>query len=141
MIKAFLITDTSGHPFYSRAVNDFEELPGNLISGLISSIGNLGKQLFNKDLATIHFGEGLVKSHLLIITRNLFFEKKMIYFAFFIEGETCNHKILQDIAANIFIQTKQTLKTETSDLNIIKEKVDRILETQYSNLEICYDSG
>ena len=134
MIKAILITDSHGSPFYSRSVNDFEELNENLFSGLIGSIGNIGKQLFQQKLATINFGETDSTSHLVIITKEIFSEKKLIYFAFFVEQD-CNHILLKDIAAQIFIDTKPFLLQEKAE--DIKDKVNEILDRKYSSLSFC----
>ncbi len=138
MIKAILVTDTIGNVFYSRSVNDFDELNGNLFSGLICSIGQIGKQLFQQNLATIHFGEKEQNSHLVIVTKNFFSEKRVIYFAFFIQGE-CNNIQLKEISASIFIETKTLLRFENNtDNKDVVDKIDEILRNKYSNLSMCF---
>lgn len=136
MIKAILISDSVGFPFYSRSVNSFEELNKNLFSGLICAIGKIGKKLFHQNLATIHFGDNVSQSHMVIIAKQLFLEKKIIYFAFFIEGE-CNHILLKEIAASIFIEVKSFLSMPSEDLTQIQGKIDNILAKKYGNLNFC----
>lgn len=136
MIKAILISDSSGFPFYSRSVNSFEELNKNLFSGLICAIGKIGKKLFKQNLATIHFGANISQSHMIVISKQLFSEKKIVYFAFFIEGE-CNHILIKEIAASIFIEVKSFLSVQSEHLAEIQLKIDNLLAKKYGNLNFC----
>ena len=140
MIKSFLITDSQSFPYYSRSMNNFGEVDIKLFSGLICATGRMGQNLFDKNLATIHFGEGQAQSHLVIITKTIFSEKRVIYFAFFIEGD-CNLAFLREIASNIYIEIKSQIRGNSLDLTRLRDKVDNIIENKYAELSFCVDSG
>ena len=125
MIKSILVCDSQGYPFYSKNFDtNLGEIDPTIFSGLISAIGVIGKELFKEDIATISYGE---KYEITIITKELFGEKKLIYFVFVIEGGI-DLKLMRKISTNIFIETKQVLKDPYAAKLDIKEKVDRILE-------------
>ncbi|MFX1418163.1 MAG: hypothetical protein ACFE9N_04490 [Promethearchaeota archaeon] len=125
MIKSILICDSQGYPFYSKKLDqDLGEIDPTIFSGLISAIGAIGKELFKEDIATISYGE---KYEITIITKELFGEKRLIYFVFVIEGDM-DLKLMRQLSTNIFIETKHVLKDPYSAKLDIKEKVDRILE-------------
>lgn len=130
MIKGFLISDSSGYPFYSKKMNDSaESIDSTLLSGLISAIGAIGKKLFEEEVATISYGDNN-KFGITIISKEIFGAQKTIYFVFLLEGET-EVKKLRQLCTNIFIETKYVLKNpQDSRLDIVK-KVDRLLETKY----------
>jgi hypothetical protein len=81
MIEKLLICDSQGYPFYTK---DFDSaipsIDQALLSGLISTIGTLGRQLFKKEIANITFGTGVSQSHIFIVTKELISEGKSIYF-------------------------------------------------------------
>ena len=124
MIKAILVCDSEGYPFYSNKMDpSIGDINPAIFSGLISAIGAIGKQLFKEDIARISYGD---KYEIGIITKELFGDKKLIYFVFLIEGEP-NLPLMKKLSTNIFIETKHVLKDPLSAQLDIKEKVDKIL--------------
>ena len=124
MIKSILVCDSQGHPFYSKEFDSsLGEIDPTILSGLISAIGVIGKQLFKEDIATISYGE---KYEITIITKELFGDKKSIYFVFVSEGEI-DLKLMRQLSTNIFIETKHVLKDPSSAKLDIQQKVDKIL--------------
>ena len=132
-----LITDSHGIPFYYRSLNEFEDLNKNLFSGLIYSIGQIGKQIFNQNLATIHFGT-THSTHLVIITKSIFSEKRVLYFAFFIEGD-CDNILMREISSSVFIETKTLLKVEGRDDQEIQATIDEFMDKKYGTLAFCQE--
>jgi len=134
MIQKLLICDSQGYPFYTK---DFDsEIPSidqALLSGLISTIGTLGRQLFKKEIANITFGTGITQSHIFIVTKELLTEGKSIYFVFFMKGE-CDQKLVKDISTTIFIENKNILKSSNKFGGQIKHRVDSVLQNRYSNV-------
>lgn len=124
MIKSILVCDSQGYPFYSKEFDQsLGEIDPTIFSGLISAIGIIGKQLFKEEIATISYGE---KYEITIITKELFGDKKSIYFVFVNEGEM-DLKLMRKLSTNIFIETKHVLKDPYSAKLDIQQKVDRIL--------------
>lgn len=124
MIKAVLVCDSQGYPFYSNKMDQsIGDIEPTIFSGLISAIGAIGKQLFKEDIARISYGE---KYEIGIITKELFGDKKLIYFVFLVEGEP-DLPLMKKLSTNIFIETKHVLKDPLSAQLDIKEKIDRIL--------------
>ena len=137
MIQKLLICDSQGHPFYSRDFsNKIPDVDRALLSGLISTIGTLGRQLFKKEIANITFGSGHDTSHIFIVNRELLFQGKSIYFVFFIQGN-CDNKLVKDISTTIFIENKHILKDTNKFSAKIEEKVDSILDHKYNRLNNC----
>ncbi len=123
MIKSILVCDSQGYPFYSKEFDQsLGEIDPTIFSGLISAIGVIGKQLFKEEIATISYGE---KYEITIITKELFGDKKSIYFVFVNEGEM-DLKLMRKLSTNIFIETKHVLKDPSAKLDI-QQKIDRIL--------------
>lgn len=137
MIEKLLICDSQGYPFYTK---DFDsEIPSidqALLSGLISTIGTLGRQLFKKEIANITFGTGITQSNIFIVTKELLSEGKRIYFVFFMKGE-CDQKLVKDISTTIFIENKNILKRSKNFSGQIKSRVDSILDNKYSEVGAC----
>ncbi len=124
MIKAVLVCDSQGYPFYSNKMDpSIGDIEPAIFSGLISAIGAIGKQLFKEDIARISYGE---KYEIGIITKELYGDKKVIYFVFLIEGEP-DLSLMKKLSTNIFIETKHVLKDPLSAQLDIKEKIDKIL--------------
>ena len=124
MIKSILICDSQGYPFYSKKFDqNLDEIDPTIFSGLISTIGAIGKHLFKEEIATISYGE---KYEITIITKELLGDEKVIYFVFLIEGDS-DLKLMKQLSTNIFIETKQVLKDPSKAKLDIKQKVDRIL--------------
>jgi hypothetical protein len=124
MIKTVLICDSQGYPFYMKKVDPtMNAMDPSIFSGLISAIGTIGKQLFNEDIATITYGD---KYEITIITKELLFDQKTIYFVFLVEGEP-DLKLMRKLSTNIFIETKQVLKDPSAAKMDIQQKVDKIL--------------
>jgi len=137
MIEKLLICDSQGYPFYTK---DFDSkiptIDQALLSGLISTIGTLGRQLFKKEIANITFGTGITQSHIFIVTKELLSEGKSIYFVFFMQGE-CDQKLVKDISTTIFIESKNILKRSNNFSGQIESRVDSILKNRYSNVGAC----
>ena len=58
MIKSILVCDSEGYPFYSKQIDkSLGEIDPAILSGLISAIGVIGKQIFKEEIATISYGE------------------------------------------------------------------------------------
>ena len=124
MIKSILVCDSKGYPFYSKKLDPhIDEIDSTIFSGLISAIGAIGKHLFKEDLATISYGE---RYGITIITKELFGDKKSIYFVFVIEGKM-DIKLMRQLSTNIFIETKHVLKDPLAAKLNIKEKIDKLL--------------
>ena len=125
MIKSILVCDSEGYPFYSKQIDkSLGEIDPAILSGLISAIGVIGKQIFKEEIATISYGENY---EITIITKELLSDRKTIYFVFLIEGEP-DLPLMKKLSINIFIETKHVLKDPSIAKMDIKEKVDRIIE-------------
>lgn len=137
MLKMFLICDSQGFPFYSRVfdVND-KQVDNILLSGLISAIGMVGKEIFKEELATISFGENKIQNHIIIISKTLLSEEKAIYFVFFTQDE-CNKSMFRQLSTSIFIEAKQYFKGNISVQSDIKDKIDKIIDTKFDGLKSC----
>jgi len=133
-----LICDNQGLPFYSKIVNKesiSNKYQPELLSGLISAIGNIGKTLFNEEIATINFGTENCGSKIVTYTKELFGQKRVIYFVFMTKGDVDQKKI-KHLSNTIFMEAKQTLKDPTMDQNTnIKEKVDKIIDFKFNGLK------
>jgi len=124
MIQSILVCDSQGYPFYSKTIDPkLGELDPTIFSGLISAIGLIGKQLFKEDIAKISYGEAY---EIVIITKELFGDDKLIYFVFIIEGDV-DLKLMKQISTNIFIETKHVLKDPSAAKIDIKTKLDKLL--------------
>ena len=125
MIKSILVCDSEGYPFYSKQIDkSLGEIDPAILSGLISAIGVIGKQIFKEEIATISYG---VNYEITIITKELLSDRKTIYFVFLIEGEP-DLPLMKKLSTNIFIETKHVLKDPSAAKLDIKEKVDRIID-------------
>ena len=125
MIKSILVCDSLGYPFYSKQIDkSLGEIDPAILSGLISAIGIIGKQIFREEIATISYGENY---EITIITKELLSDSKTIYFVFLIEGEP-DLPLMKKLSTNIFIETKHVLKDPSAAKRDIKEKVDRIID-------------
>ena len=125
MIKSILVCDSEGYPFYSKQIDkSLGEIDPAILSGLISAIGVIGKQIFKEEIATISYGENY---EITIITKELLSDRKTIYFVFLIEGEP-DLPLMKKLSINIFIETKHVLKDPSIAKMDIKEKVDRIID-------------
>ncbi|MHA2008318.1 MAG: hypothetical protein ACXABO_11830 [Promethearchaeota archaeon] len=125
MILSILVSDSTGYPFYSRKIEpSIGDIDPAIFSGLISAIGAIGKQLFREEIATISYGDNY---EITIITKELFGDKKVIYFVFLIEGDP-DLSLMKKLSTKIFIETKHVLKDPYSAQLDIQQKVDRILD-------------
>ncbi|MBD3196758.1 MAG: hypothetical protein GF317_17000 [Candidatus Lokiarchaeota archaeon] len=137
MIQKLLICDSQGYPFYSRDFdNEIPKVDQALLSGLISTIGTLGRQLFKKDIANISFGSGYDEAHIFIVTKEILFKQKSIYFIFFMKGQ-CDVKLVKDISTTIFIENKNILKNSDQFSIQIEQKVDAIINHKFNGLKEC----
>ena len=132
MIKNFLITDSTGIALYSKSVNSAKEISTQLFSGLISTVGTVGKMLFKQKLATITFGSDVKnQNQVVILSKDRYGERKSIYFVF--AGNHLENTIpLKEIAATLYIEAKKELTNpQNGDL---KQKIDNLLENRFHNL-------
>ncbi|MFX1478978.1 MAG: hypothetical protein ACFFCI_12675 [Promethearchaeota archaeon] len=124
MIKSVLVCDSQGYPFYSNKMDPtLGDIQPAIFSGLISAIGAIGKQLFKEDIARISYGD---KYEIGIITKELYGDKKVIYFVFVNEGEP-DLSLMKKLSTNIFIETKHVLRDPLLAQQDIKKKLDHIL--------------
>jgi len=127
MIKSILICDSRGYAFYSRILD--EQIPNYdsaLLSGFISAIGTIGRELFKEEIATISFGYQKDAPSIIVLSKDFFGTEKRIYFVFLIQGEIDLKKI-KKVSTNIYIQNKDALKN--SKINFPQqEKIDKIVE-------------
>ncbi|TFF97633.1 MAG: hypothetical protein EU547_03750 [Promethearchaeota archaeon] len=134
MIQKLIITDSNGYPHYKR---DFDEklppIDNTLLSGLISTIGILGKKLFNKEIAKIAFGLGINQSHIFIVSKELLHKRKTIYFVFFLKGEY-DEKLVKNVATTIYIENKDQLLSSDNFNNKLRARIDKIIDTRYSEI-------
>lgn len=71
MIKGIQISDSNGIPFYTKFGSDLGKFEGTILSGLISAIGNMSYLLFNKDVASISFGQQGDLNNIIILSKEL----------------------------------------------------------------------
>ena len=130
-----MICDSNGFPFYSRILDQkYSNIDDSVFSGFISAIGNIGKKLFNEEIATITFGLG--KFNIIVVAKELVTEKRSIYFVFIVEG-SCNQKSMKRFSTEIFIDTKQLLKNPKMENQDMVNKVDNIIDTKFGGLQYC----
>jgi len=135
MIKSFLVCDSIGYPFYSKRTNSsIQEFEPEILSGLLSAISTIGKNLFNKEIANITFGDN-AEFGITIISKELFGKDKSIYFVFVSEG-SIDLKKARSLCTNIFIETKQVLKNPHEAKLNIEDKIDRILSYKFDLSQI-----
>ncbi|UYP47569.1 hypothetical protein NEF87_003854 [Candidatus Lokiarchaeum ossiferum] len=136
MIKGLQICDSKGFPIYTRTANNFTGINGTLMSGLISAIGVMGKELFKQNIANITFGEGSNTSYLTIIRKELFKENKSIDFVYFSE-QKCDLASLNNISTTIFIDSKRDLIDSSKVRDDLKPRINKIIDLNF--LEIFQD--
>jgi len=108
MIKCFLISDSEGHAYYKKSYdNSFDKVDSNLLGGLISAISTFSKELLNKRLARIYFGDKMAEN-LTIIPKSTFNSHRSIYFIFF-STNNLSISLMKEISSAIYIETKSFL--------------------------------
>ena len=129
-----MITDSTGIAMYSKNVNNSKEISTQLFSGLISTVGTVGKMLFKQKLATISFGSNFDENQIIILEKERFGEKKAIYFVF--AGNHLENTVpLKEIAATLYIEAKKELNNpQQNQEDVLKQKIDAILENRFHNL-------
>ncbi len=137
MLEYLLINDSSGTSIYSRKFRDSFKLgEPTLLSGLITAIDSIGRQLFSKQIAVVTYGEDNLcnidesVSKIVVLSRDLFTQEKHINFVFFSTGD-CSMKVLREIVTTIFLEIKTFLKDDQPDYKRIGLIVDRIVENNY----------
>jgi len=134
MIQKLIITDSDGFPHYKRTFDDkIPPIDDTLLSGLISTIGILGKKLFKKEIAKISFGLGMNQSHIFIVSKELLQRGKTIYFVFFLKGDI-DEKLVKDAATTIYIENKDQLLGSDKFSTKLTAKIDRVLDNRYSQI-------
>ncbi|MHA1775505.1 MAG: hypothetical protein ACTSWC_01955 [Promethearchaeota archaeon] len=136
MILCLQICDSRGFPFFTRTFAGFPEINGVLLSGMVSAIGSLGQKLFHQDIATISFGSGVDLTYMVVIAKNLYFQKKAIYFVFYLK-DNCDLKRLREIATTIYIENKGILNVSNFDVDLLKKKIDVLINTKFSEFQLC----
>ncbi|MCF2139624.1 MAG: hypothetical protein K9W44_06185 [Candidatus Lokiarchaeota archaeon] len=135
MIKGIQISDSNGIPFYTKFGSDLGKFEGTILSGLISAIGNMSYLLFNKDVASISFGQQGDLNNIIILSKELRQAKKKIYFVFFADDNE-NISELRMIATTLFIQTKELLMQRTSEVRYVSNRIDKVLGTQFAQIAL-----
>jgi hypothetical protein len=132
MIQKLLICNDSGFPFFTRDFDDtLPDIDPALLSGLISSIGTLGNELFKKKIAQINFGSEGNGSFIYIVSKEILFENKSIFFVFFMKNEL-DDKLAKELSTQIFIENKAILKIPERRFTEISEKVNLIIDNLLS---------
>lgn len=133
MIKNFLVTDSTGGALYSKNVNSGKDISTQLFSGLISTVGTVGRMLFKQKLATITFGANENENQVVILTKDRYGEKNSVYFVF--AGNHLENTIpLKEIAATLYIETKKELNDPQNNKDVLQRKIDTLLENRFHNL-------
>ncbi|MHA1732577.1 MAG: hypothetical protein ACTSU5_11590 [Promethearchaeota archaeon] len=124
-----LICDEEGFAFYSK---DFDgvELEASLLSGLISAIGSVGRHLFNKEIATIHFGD---EDSIVVISKDLIAAGRTINFVFLC-SESYDIQDLRRVATRLFMGLKPHLKYKSSDVGPVYALADKLVATHFPDL-------
>ncbi|TFG06972.1 MAG: hypothetical protein EU539_06275 [Promethearchaeota archaeon] len=127
MIKSILISDSEGYVFYSKILDrDMYNYDSVLLSGFISAIGSVGRELFKEEIATISFGYEQDSPGIVVLTKDFFGTEKKIYFVFVTHGDI-DLKMIKDVCTNIYINNKADLKASGVKKNI-HGKIDRIVQ-------------
>ncbi|MFX0070474.1 MAG: hypothetical protein ACFFAO_05220 [Candidatus Hermodarchaeota archaeon] len=127
MIKSILISDSEGFVFYSRILDEnMHNYDSVLLSGFISAIGSVGRELFKEEIATISFGYEDDSPGLVVLTKDFFGTEKKIYFVFAIQGDI-DLKAIKNVCTNIYINNKEALKASGTKKNIY-DKIDKIVQ-------------
>ena len=71
MVKALLISDDSGFPYYSKHTEAFTGLESSLLSGLISSISLIGQMFTDENIVTVRYGEHDPFSYMVLIKKKI----------------------------------------------------------------------
>ena len=137
MIICLQICDSCGFPFYTRTFGGNSEVDGNLLSGLVSVIGNLGKKIFNQDIATITFGAAEEDINMIVVAKDLYSENKSIYFVFYLKGK-CNHQLIKEISTALFIDNKIQLCSSDFEADPIKDRVDNLIKIKFNDFKTCF---
>ncbi|MHA1730802.1 MAG: hypothetical protein ACTSU5_02615 [Promethearchaeota archaeon] len=139
MLASLLICDAAGTAFYSR---DFCERSRNLdpilLSGLIAAIDSVGRNIFDKKVATVYYGEENAFSDdtvgkVIVITKDLFQEQRHINFVFLCTSD-CALKGFREVATTLFIELKPLLRGEYPNLKAIREKADAVIDNRFGGL-------
>ncbi|MHA1518639.1 MAG: hypothetical protein ACTSVZ_06350 [Promethearchaeota archaeon] len=128
------ICDSKGFPFYTRIFGGYTEVDGALLSGLVSVIGNLGKQIFNQDIATIKFGAAEEATTMVVVAKDLYSEKKIIYFVFYLKGEYKN-QLIKEVSTALFIENKIQLCSTDFEADPIKDRVDNLISVKFNDFK------
>lgn len=130
MIKGLQICDSKGFPIFTKNAINFSGINGTLMSGLISAISVMGKELFKQNIANITFGEGSSTSYLTIIRKELFKENKSIDFVYFSE-EKCDLSALNHISTTIFIDSKKHLIDSSIVHDALQPRINQIIDLNF----------
>ncbi|MHA1584284.1 MAG: hypothetical protein ACTSVU_03165 [Promethearchaeota archaeon] len=131
MVKALLISDDTGFPYYSKHTEAFTGLESSLLSGLISSINLIGQKFTDENILSVKYGEHEPFSYMVIIKKKIHRETKTIYFCFFIFGEF-DLQLLKSIATEVFIEIKAEFVKRVVELSHLRKKVNRIIKWEWT---------
>ncbi len=134
MILCLQICDSQGFPFYTRTFGGYSEVDGALLSGLVSVIGNLGRQIFKQNIATITFGTANEATNMIVVAKDLYSENKSIYFVFYLKGKY-NNQFIKEIATTLFIENKIQLCSTDFEADPIKIRVDNLIKVKFNDFK------
>ncbi len=144
MLESLLITDSTGTALCHRKFREsFKSVEPSLLSGLISAIDSIGRQVFNKELAVVTYGEDNLSSidetvgKIVVISKDLFAQDKRINFVFFSTGD-CSMKILRQVVTTLYIELKNLLRDEQPDYNKIGLIVDKVIDNNFKGFKNCF---
>jgi hypothetical protein len=105
-----------------------------LFSGLISTMGTIGKSLFKQDIATISFGMGTHSSYIVVISRELFAIQKQILFVF-MYSQNLDVKMLRQLTTTIFMELKNSFREDLPKQENLEPTIERIINTKFNGLK------
>ncbi len=144
MLEYLLICDTAGQSLYHRKFREsFKISEPSLLSGLISEVDSIGRQVFNKQVAVVTFGEDSLASidesvsKIVVISKELFGQDKRINFVFFSTGD-CSMKILRQVVTTLYMEIKNLINDEHPDNPKIGLIVDKVIDNNFKGFKNCF---
>ena len=131
-IDAIFITDRTGINYYDRQFNGFSINEPSLMTGLLSAMSSVGREIFNKDIANLTFGEGKNTINIALIIKDIQRLSKRIFFVFIHNHSNIND--LKGMATNIFITVKNLFNLKIPDTQMFKQKVDKLIDGCYQHI-------
>jgi hypothetical protein len=131
-VQSLVICNSEGFEYYSKILEGntitYEPI---LLSGFISAIGALGRQLFKADLATIYFDNNAANGNspynIVIVTKDFYQNEKRIHFVFLVNG-IVDIKEIRKFCTEAYINAKEFFfreeKVRKKDLD---DKIDKVV--------------